>query len=47
VIDSPDLTTDDSYLEHGISRVHGFLTERYVEEARYLIKVPAVHRGSW
>ncbi|HEU4426594.1 MAG TPA: glucose 1-dehydrogenase [Pilimelia sp.] len=40
VIDRPDLTTDESYFEHGISRVHGFLTERYVEEPRYLIKVP-------
>jgi threonine dehydrogenase-like Zn-dependent dehydrogenase len=40
LIDEPDLTTDDSYFEHGISRVHGFLTERYVEEPRYLIRVP-------
>ncbi len=39
-IDMPDMTTDDEYLEHGISRVHGFLTERYVEEPRYLIRVP-------
>lgn len=39
-IDRPDLTTDDSYFEHGISRVHGFLTERYVEQPRYLIKIP-------
>jgi threonine dehydrogenase-like Zn-dependent dehydrogenase len=39
-IDMPDMTTDDEYLEHGISRVHGFLTERYVEEPRYLIPVP-------
>ncbi len=40
LIDTPDMTTDDSYYEHGISRVHGFLTERYVEEPRYLVKVP-------
>jgi threonine dehydrogenase-like Zn-dependent dehydrogenase len=39
-IDMPDMTTDDEYFEHGISRVHGFLTERYVEDARYLIRVP-------
>jgi glucose 1-dehydrogenase len=44
LIDSPDLTTDDSYFEHGISRVHGFLTERYVEEPRYLIRIPAALR---
>jgi threonine dehydrogenase-like Zn-dependent dehydrogenase len=39
-IDMPDFTTDDEYFEHGISRVHGFLTEYYVEEPRYLIKIP-------
>jgi glucose 1-dehydrogenase len=43
-IDTPDFTTDDTYFEHGISRVHGFLTERYVEEPRYLIKVPPALR---
>jgi threonine dehydrogenase-like Zn-dependent dehydrogenase len=40
-IDMPDMTTDDAYFEHGISRVHGFLTERYVEDARYLVHMPA------
>ena len=39
-IDMPDFTTDEEYFEHGISRVHGFLTERYVEDARYLIRIP-------
>jgi threonine dehydrogenase-like Zn-dependent dehydrogenase len=39
-IGMPDMTTDDEYWEHGISRVHGFLTERYVEEPEYLIRVP-------
>jgi threonine dehydrogenase-like Zn-dependent dehydrogenase len=43
-IDLPDLTTDDEYFEHGISRVHGFLTERYVEEPRYLIRIPPALR---
>jgi NADPH:quinone reductase-like Zn-dependent oxidoreductase len=43
-IDSPDFTTDDSYVEHGISRVHGFLTERYVEQPRYLVKIPPALR---
>ena len=41
VLDMPDLTTDDEYFEHGISRVHGFLTERYVEDERYLIQIPS------
>jgi glucose 1-dehydrogenase len=40
-IDMPDFTTDEVYFEHGISRVHGFLTEAYVEEPRYLIKIPS------
>jgi threonine dehydrogenase-like Zn-dependent dehydrogenase len=39
-IGMPDFTTDDEYFEHGISRVHGFLTEHYVEEPDYLIRIP-------
>jgi glucose 1-dehydrogenase len=35
-----DMTTDDTYHEHGISLVHGFLTEHYVEAADRLILVP-------
>jgi threonine dehydrogenase-like Zn-dependent dehydrogenase len=45
LIDAPDLTTDDTYFEHGISHVHGFLTEYYVEDARYVIRVPAELRN--
>lgn len=39
-IDMADMTTDATYFEHGISRVHGFLTEQYVESADHLVKVP-------
>lgn len=39
-IGMPDMTTDDDYYEHGISRVHGFLTERYVEDPEYLVPIP-------
>lgn len=39
-IGMPDMTTDTTYWEHGISRVHGFLTEHYVESADYLVRVP-------
>ena len=39
-IGMPDMTTDEDYYEHGISRVHGFLTEKYVEDPEYLIKIP-------
>jgi threonine dehydrogenase-like Zn-dependent dehydrogenase len=35
-----DFTTDDVYYERGISRLHGFLTERYVEDVAYLVRVP-------
>jgi threonine dehydrogenase-like Zn-dependent dehydrogenase len=37
----PDLTTDDAYWERGISRLHGFLAEYYVEDHRYLVPLPA------
>ena len=39
-IGTPDFTTDDSYHEHGINLVHGFLTELYVEDAGRLVLVP-------
>jgi len=35
-----DMTTDDVYYERGINLRHGFLTERYVEEPEYLVRVP-------
>jgi glucose 1-dehydrogenase len=35
-----DFTTDSSYQEHGISLLHGFLTERYVDSPEYLVLVP-------
>ena len=39
-VGTPDFTTDDSYHEHGINLVHGFLTEHYVEDADRLVLVP-------
>ncbi len=39
-----DMTTDDTYYERGISRLHGFLTEYYVDEPEYLVKIPAALR---
>jgi threonine dehydrogenase-like Zn-dependent dehydrogenase len=36
-----DMTTDNTYYEHGISLVHGFLTEYYVESDDHLVHVPA------
>ena len=36
-----DFTTDDAYFERGISRVHGFLTEEYVDSADWIVKLPS------
>jgi threonine dehydrogenase-like Zn-dependent dehydrogenase len=35
-----DMTTDDVYYERGINLRHGFLTEYYVEDARYVVPLP-------
>ena len=35
-----DMTTDDTYFERGINLRHGYLTEYYVDEPEYIIKVP-------
>ncbi|HLM33132.1 MAG TPA: glucose 1-dehydrogenase, partial [Gaiellaceae bacterium] len=40
-----DMTTDDVYYERGINLLHGFLTERYVEDATYVVPVPHSLRG--
>ena len=39
-IGTSDMTTDDVYFERGISRRHGFLTEYYVDDAEFLVKIP-------
>lgn len=36
----PDMSTDEAVKEHGISGLHGFLTERYVDLPENLVKVP-------
>jgi threonine dehydrogenase-like Zn-dependent dehydrogenase len=36
-----DFTTDDVYFERGISRLHGYLTEYYVEDYQYVFPLPA------
>lgn len=35
-----DMTTDEQYFERGINLRHGFLTEYYVDDAEYMVKVP-------
>lgn len=39
-IGTSDMTTDATFYERGISLLHGYLTERYVEDEEYMVKVP-------
>jgi threonine dehydrogenase-like Zn-dependent dehydrogenase len=43
-IGAPDMSTDDRYIERGISLRHGFLTEYYVDDADDVVKVAPVLR---
>jgi threonine dehydrogenase-like Zn-dependent dehydrogenase len=40
LIGTNDMTTDDTYFERGINLRHGFLTEYYVDDADFIVKVP-------
>ena len=40
IIGTNDMTTDDVYFERGINLRHGYLTEHYVDDAEYIVKVP-------
>jgi len=40
-IGEQDFTTDDKYFERGISRLHGYMAEFYVEDADFLVLMPA------
>ncbi len=35
-----DMTTDNTYFERGINLRHGFLTEYYVDDPEYIVRVP-------
>jgi glucose 1-dehydrogenase len=39
-IGTNDMTTDDIYYERGINLRHGYLTEAYVDDAEFIVKVP-------
>jgi glucose 1-dehydrogenase len=39
LIGTSDMTTDDTYFERGINLRHGFLTEYYVDDAEFVVKV--------
>ena len=40
LIGTNDMTTDDTYFERGINLRHGFLSEFYVDDAEFIVKVP-------
>ncbi len=40
MIGEQDMTTDSEYFERGISRLHGYFAEFYVESADYMVKLP-------
>src|SRR6266498_5137993 len=35
-----DMTTDDEYFERGINLRHGYLTEYYIEDEEFVVKIP-------
>ena len=35
-----DITSEETYYERGINLLHGFLTEYYVDDPEYIVKVP-------
>src|SRR5437660_1606293 len=39
-IGTNDMTTDDTYYERGINLRHGYLTEYYVDDVEFIVKVP-------
>ena len=40
LIGTNDMTTDDTYFERGINLRHGFMSQYYVDDAQFIVKVP-------
>src|SRR5215467_10062446 len=40
VIGTNDMTTDDTYFERGINLHHGYLSQYYVDDAEFIVKIP-------
>src|SRR5215216_2319908 len=40
LIGTNDMTTDDTYFERGINLRHGYLTEYYVDDVEFIVKMP-------
>src|SRR6185369_14423898 len=39
VIGTNDMTTDDTYFERGINLRHGYMSEYYVDDAEFIVKI--------
>ena len=39
-IGTSDMTSEEMYYERGINLLHGFLTEHYVDDAEFIVKMP-------
>ena len=40
LIGTNDMTTDDTYLERGINLRHGYMSQYYVDDAEFIVKIP-------
>src|SRR2546426_11974521 len=40
LIGTNDMTTDDTYFERGINLRHGYMSQYYVEDAEFIVKIP-------
>ena len=40
LIGTNDMTTDDTYFERGINLRHGYMSEFYVDDAEFIVKIP-------
>src|SRR5213075_3089878 len=40
LIGTNDMTTDDTYFERGINLRHGYMSQYYVDDAEFIIKIP-------
>lgn len=40
-IGTSDMTSEETYYERGINLLHGFLTEYYVDDAEFIVRMPA------
>src|ERR1700751_946942 len=40
LIGTNDMTTDDTYYERGINLRHGYLSQFYVDDAEFIVKIP-------